>query len=238
MKKWWIVVCGVAAIGVLAYRPGFAGSESKEGCAASMACCETAKAEGNQCEVCSGGSAAKASAAYKIGSQVEDFSLPKANGGETAKLSDLAGENGVVLVFYNQNCPFVKEAEDRIDAFHRAYSAKGITVVAIDAGVNNSPETIAEHAQGKSFPILVNRDSKIAARFGANHTPEVFILDKDMVVRYHGAFDSGKVKEGTERTAYAENAVHALLAGGTPAEPQTKAFGCSIKYAEGVQPLT
>lgn len=179
-----------------------------------------------------------AKSAYRVGANVKDFSAAHAVSGEPTKLSALAGSKATVLIFWNQNCPYVKEMEDRVAEFHKAHEAAGVKVVAVDAGVNNSAEIIKQHAATKPFPILVNADSKIAARFGATRTPEVFILDADMKVRYHGAFDSGELKkEGDARKTYVADAVKALAEGKDPEVKETRAFGCTVKYAKGVEPL-
>lgn len=176
--------------------------------------------------------------AYRVGATVKDFSAAHAITGEPTQLSSLAGSKATVLVFWNQNCPYVKEVEDRVAEFHKAHEAAGVKVVAVDAGVNNSAEIIKQHAATKPFPILVNADSKVAARFGATRTPEVFILDSDMKVRYHGAFDSGELKkEGEARKTYAADAVKALVEGKDPEVKETRAFGCTVKYAKGVEAL-
>jgi thiol-disulfide isomerase/thioredoxin len=206
------------------------------------ACCagkdtKNAKAENAMATVPGGADKASDVKAYGVGSKVSDISLPEAKSGTDAKLSALAGEKATVLVFWNQNCPYVKEAQDRVAKFHEEYSAKGVKVVAIDAGVDKPAEDIKTYAGTKSFPILINSDSKVAAQFGAAHTPEVFMLDKDMNVIYHGAFDSGKSKteDGKVKT-YVQDVAEAVIAGKEHIK-ETKAFGCSVKYAEGVKPM-
>lgn len=176
--------------------------------------------------------------AYGVGSVVEDFSLTQASDGESKSLSSLAGEKGVALVFWNQDCPFVQEAQDRIAEFHNEYKDKGVTVVAVDAGTNNTGDKVKSHAESLPFPVLLNDDSKIAAKFGATRTPEVFLIDAENKVRYHGAFDNGKLQgENATRESYLKNAADALLTDGEVKVQTTKAFGCSLKYAEGVEAL-
>ena len=175
--------------------------------------------------------------AYEVGSSIEDFKLPHATEGQEKSLSELAGAKGVALIFWNQECPFVLEAQERIAEFHNAYKDKGITVVAVDAGTNNPVEKIKPYAESLPFPILVNNDSEIAAKFAATRTPEVFLVDSDMKVRYHGAFDNGKLQgENATRESYLKDAAEALLAGSEIKVEKTKAFGCTLKYAEGVKP--
>jgi len=176
--------------------------------------------------------------AYKVGSKVEGFELTDVKSGEAAKLADVSGKKVTALVFWNQECPYVVEAQDRIADFQKTYQDKGVNVVAIDAGVNNDTESIKKYAEEKPFPFLVNRDSTLAAQFGATRTPEVFLLDSDHVVQYHGAFDSGKLRSDDDtRKTYVKDAVEAMLKGEKPATAETKAFGCSLKYAKGVEPM-
>jgi len=176
--------------------------------------------------------------AYDVGSKVEDFSLTRASDGETVSLSSLAGEKGVVLVFYNQECPYVKEAQPRISEFHDSFKDKGLPVVAVDAGTNNSAEAVKGHGEQVPFTLLLNPESTVASRFGATRTPEVFLIDSDMTVRYHGAFDNGKLQgENATRQPYVIEAANALLAGEPLQLKQTKAFGCTLKYAKGVEAL-
>ena len=200
------------------------------------ACCQKKKACGPNCQ-----KACCQSNAYQVGSKVSDFELMNTKAGEKSKLSKLAGEKGTMLIFWNQNCPYVQDCVERVDAFQKEFSAKGINVVAIDAGTNNKEEAIQKYAKNRMFPVLANPDSKVAAKFGATRTPEVFLLDKNMTVQYHGAFDSGTYNnsgaEIKEVKTYAKDAANAVLAGNEPEVKSTKAFGCSVKYADGVKPM-
>jgi len=176
--------------------------------------------------------------AYDVGSKVEDFSLTNAATGENASLASLKGEKGVVLVFYNQECPFVQEVHQRISDFHKAYKDKGLPVVAIDAGDNNSAEAVKSHTAQVSFPILLNPDSKIASRFGATRTPEVFLINAEGTIVYHGAFDNGKLQgENATRQMFVQTAADSLLDGKVIEAKSTKAFGCTLKYAKGAKAL-
>jgi len=175
--------------------------------------------------------------AYSIGSQVNCFKADHAQSGEDKTLTGLAGSKATVLIFWNQNCPYVKEAENRIARFAKEYKSKGVNVIAIDSGVTNSKSDIAGYAKDRPFPVLVNSDSSIAAKFGAVRTPEVFVLDGNKTIVYHGAFDSGREREANTRKNYAKDAVEAVLAGGAPAVSETPAFGCGIKYQKGVKAL-
>ncbi len=203
--------------------------EDKSSCATS---CGSRASQVAQVAMAKGGaSEAEGNYGYSVGKKVPDFTLPDTNF-NTHSLSDFAGKV-VVLVFYNQACPYVVEVEDRLASFTEKYSEKGVQVLAIDAGINNDAVKLANHASEKPYPILVNRDSNLARSFDAKRTPEVFVLDKEGVIQYHGMFDSGKVMNGEgQRDTPAKDAVNALLNGEDVKVKQTKAFGCSIKFNE------
>ncbi|MBI1289933.1 redoxin domain-containing protein [bacterium] len=200
--------------------------------------CASACAAGEKANLAKGGADKSTTVeGYGLGQKVPNFTLADASG-KSHSLSDFSGP-ATVLVFYNQNCPYVVEAAPRIDEFAKKYAEKGVKVVAIDAGADKSAEEIGKYASTVSFPILVNPTSDVARSFSATRTPEVFILNKDGVISYTGAFDSGAkgAKEGNLKT-YAADAVNALLAGEEPEVKQTKAFGCSIKFAKAEKPST
>ena len=76
-------------------------------------------------------------------------------------------------------------------------------------------------------PILIDHTGKVGKAYGARSTPHMFVIDKEGVLQYQGAFsDQGK-------TNYVLNAVEAIKAGKTPSPATTKSWGCGIKYASG-----
>lgn len=221
------------------------------------ACPMSAKSEKGTCsmsaEACSGmkkaestsipggGEAKAAAAGYKVGDKAADFTAKHAQTGADKSLADLKGEKATVVVFWNQNCPYVEggdaAAAERVAALAKAYKDKGVSVVAIDAGSNNSAGSITEYAKDKPFPVLINADSKVAAAFGAEYTPHTFVLDANMNVVYKGGFDSGAKKDASGNVEpWAENAVKDVLAGKPVAVTEKKGTGCSIKWADGAKP--
>lgn len=199
---------------------------------ADEACCLKAAPQENSGMV--KGGAAKEEAApkgVKIGSPAPNFTLKDANGNDFS----LASQKGkvAVVVFFNQNCPYVVEAQPRIAEFAAAYKDKNVTVVAVDAGNNNKAETVKTFAADKPYTVVLNPTSDVAIAYDAKRTPEVFVVDKDGNLAYHGAFDNGQ--EGADagaRKSFTKDAVDALLAGKQPEVKETKAFGCTIKFAQ------
>ena len=79
--------------------------------------------------------------------------------------------------------------------------------------------------RGFNFPYLFDESQQIARAYGANYTPEFFVLNQDRKVVYMGAMDEvgGKV-------SILEPAVQAALRGGKPDPGETLARGCRIRY--------
>jgi peroxiredoxin len=201
-------------------------------CCKATACSASIAQAANVSDMAKGGSAVdNVASGYSLGQRVPNFTLT-ASDGKTHNLNDFDGKVRVI-VFYNQACPFVVEMWDRMDAFTKKYSDKGVQVLAIDPTAHHTQEVVHTNAKDRAFPILMNFESDLAIKFNATRTPEVFILCQNGVIQYHGAFDNGErgVREGNLQT-YAENAVNAILKGETPEVRQTRAFGCTIKFNE------
>lgn len=213
----------------------------KAGCAMSADSGCSMKATAESTSIPGGGEAKAAAMGYKVGDKAADFTAKQAQTGAEKSLADLKGEKATVVVFWNQNCPYVEgsdaAAADRVAAMSAAYKSQGVNVIAVDAGSNNSADSIAEYAKDKPFPVLINSDSKVAAAFGAEYTPHTFVLDSNLNVVYKGGFDSGAKKDATGHVEpWAENAVKDVLAGKAVAAPEKKGTGCSIKWADGAKP--
>ena len=200
--------------------------EKKSDCAAACA----ASCGGEQVAMAKGGADNTTVEGYGLGKKVPNFSLEDIHG-NTHTLNQYEGKI-TALIFWNQACPFVVEMHDRLNTFTDKYKDKDVVVLAIDAGINNSVEDIKKYGADRPFHILLNRDSELARKFDAKFTPEVFLLNTEGVVVYHGAFDNGRAGagEGARRT-YMEDAVTALLEGRAIDVNQTRAFGCTIKFA-------
>lgn len=78
------------------------------------------------------------------------------------------------------------------------------------------------------FPVYKDLNNVVADRFGAQATPETFVIDSAGVIRYHGSIDDSR-NEARVKFRGLRGALDAVLAGKQPEVPETRAFGCSIK---------
>jgi thiol-disulfide isomerase/thioredoxin len=158
----------------------------------------------------------------------QDFT-PQVVRGLTKDVSQLAG-SVTVVTFISARCVVSNAYGTRLEALYKEYTPRGVRFLFVNSNSNETADEIAENAKKHRFSFRVYQDSmsQAAALFGAQLTPESFVLDRDAVIRYRGSIDDSqnpaRVKAQNLRLA-----LDAVLAGRPVAAPQTKAFGCTIK---------
>jgi hypothetical protein len=68
----------------------------------------------------------------------------------------------------------------------------------------------------------------VADLYGAVTTPHVFVMDKDGILRYHGAVDDVTFRNRKASRFFLQEAVDSLLDGHLPPLTETPAYGCAI----------
>ncbi len=155
--------------------------------------------------------------------------------GKKHSLADLADKEVVVVVFTCNSCPVATDYEDRILAFSKKYAGADSKVALVAINVNKVPEDLLpemrERAESKGFdfPYLFDETQQIGRDFGANFTPEFFVLDKDRKIAYMGGMDDSSL-EDMVKINYLEPAVKAVLAGNAPETAEAPAIGCRVRY--------
>ncbi|KAA9005282.1 thioredoxin family protein [Histidinibacterium aquaticum] len=153
------------------------------------------------------------------------------------ELSGLKGENGLVLAFICNHCPYVKAVIDRIVRDAGDLAPLGIGFAAI---CSNDPEQYPEDSYENMqrfakehkffFPYLHDPDQEVAKAYGAACTPDFFGFNGDLELQYRGRLDSsGKsAEEGARRELF--EAMEQVAKTGEGPRDQTPSIGCSIKW--------
>ena len=172
----------------------------------------------------------------KFGDQAPEFNL-KGVDGNSYKLSAIKGQKGIAVIFSCNHCPYVKAYEDRMIALSKEYQPKGVQFVLINANdpakyPDDSFENMIKRAKEKNypFPYLFDETQQIAKVYGAQRTPEIFLFDAGLKLRYHGAIDDNWEFPDKVTKRYFKEALDALLAGKEPAVKDTAPVGCTIKW--------
>ncbi|MFZ5445602.1 MAG: thioredoxin family protein [Myxococcota bacterium] len=180
--------------------------------------------------------------AAELGAPAPDFALKDLDGKEV-KLSSLKGKT-VVLEWFNPECPFVKAAHTKgslVDFAKRATKKPNVVWLAINSGAPGKQGAGAEksRAGAKAFalehPVLLDESGQVGKAYGATNTPHLFVIDAKGVLVYRGAIDNspdgeGGSPQGGKLINYVEAALDDLAVGRAVKAPDTKAYGCSVKY--------
>lgn len=177
------------------------------------------------------GSGAAASAGVEIGGVMPNFALKDLNGNEHT-LEKYQGKV-VLLDFCSHECPWSRGADPHLAALVKEFAEKDVIFLGIDSHHQTTVAQIKQYVddKGLTHPILKDENNAYADAVGAKVTPEIFVIDKEGKLRYHGAFDNRSKPEDKGSEAYAKQAIDAVLAGKDVAPKQVKAWGCSIKRA-------
>ena len=175
--------------------------------------------------------------ALHIGDKAPGFQLQGVDG-RTHSLEQFTGKPVLVVVFSCNHCPYVQAYEDRMIDIQRDYQALGVQLIAINSNDDvNYPEdgfnAMVERANAKAFnfPYLRDASQDVAKAYGATHTPQLFVFDQGRKLRYTGKIDDNWQNPEKVKKQYLREAMDALLQGAAPAEAETHAIGCTIKWA-------
>ena len=157
--------------------------------------------------------------------------------GEAYALDDLAGENGLLVIFSCNTCPWVVAWEDRYPELAKQAKDLGIGMVLVNSNAamregEESLEAMRQRAKkyGYESPYVVDENSELALAFGATRTPHVFLFDGEMKLVYRGAIDDDAKNPEQVQRHYVAEAMSALVSGDEISPQETRSIGCGIKF--------
>ena len=164
------------------------------------------------------------------------FTLADPNGASHT-LDGLMGENGLLVAFICNHCPYVKAIIDRLVADAALLGEDGVKTVAImpndyTTHPDDSPPRMREFARnhGVFFPYLVDETQEIARAWGAVCTPDFFGLNSAGELQYRGRIDDAKMGAADTRTPELLEAMRQVARTGAGPTDQIASMGCSIKW--------
>ncbi|HYC11641.1 MAG TPA: thioredoxin family protein [Nitrososphaerales archaeon] len=173
----------------------------------------------------------------ELGQHAPDFDLPGVDG-RSYTLAAFSGKPVLVVIFSCNHCPYVKDYEERMVAIQGEYAGKGVQFIAINSNDEQAypedsfPEMV-KRAKEKAFnfPYLRDQSQKVVEAYGAVCTPHVFAFDAKRVLRYRGRIDDSR--DPNKVTAHdLRNALSDLTSSHEVRTPDTRPFGCSIKWMQ------
>ena len=174
-----------------------------------------------------------------VGDSLVDFTLKNANnsiGGDEVNAVKYAQENGLIVAFECNHCPYVVASVLRMNSLAKYCFDNGIGFVGINSNDSSVYETDSfEHMvkradKGMLYPYLHDEDQSVATEYGAKRTPEFFFFNKDKLLTYKGRMDDSPKNPTDVTSTDLLDAINAVLAGDEPEIKATESIGCSVKW--------
>ncbi len=159
--------------------------------------------------------------------------------GSMISLNDEMKENGLLVIFSCNTCPYVIAWEDQYPQLHELATENNIGMILVNSNEkkrdgDDSKENMVAHAEeaGYTMPYVIDTDSELANAFGARTTPHVYLFNNSKELVFVGSINDkfeNRDKEASQE--WLCDAMTKLGAGQAsdidPAE--TRQIGCSIK---------
>jgi peroxiredoxin len=168
--------------------------------------------------------------------------MPKADlkmkdvSGKEVSMKDVAKENGVVVMFSCNTCPYVIKNQQRTVTISQYAQKMKVGVILLNSNEaqrseDDSYEAMKSYAKDQNYKwnYVLDKNNEVADAFGANRTPECFLFDKNLKLVYHGAIDDNPSDENAVKQEHLKNAINLVAAGKEVAVKETRSVGCTIK---------
>jgi peroxiredoxin len=178
---------------------------------------------------------AESTTTFGIGDRVPEFTLTDTHGVEHA-VPAAEAPPATVLIQTCNHCPYVVAWNPRLRAVADDYGPRGVRFLAVSSNdpaqyPADSPERMAQFVRDNDWPIpyAFDESQDVARALGSQRTPEVFVLDGEQRLVYHGAPDADH-QDPSQNAAWLRAALDAVLAGRDVERAETPARGCSVKW--------
>ena len=162
--------------------------------------------------------------------QMEDIS------GRNLSLNEVKGDNGLLVIFSCNTCPWVIKWEDRYPLVQELATVNDIGIILLNPNEDyrdkgDGMEDMILHAEkaGYKFPYVLDKNHRVADAFGASRTPHVYLFNAEDKLVYVGAIDDNANSAADVEEFYVEDAIEQLSAGQAITRSSTKSIGCTIK---------
>ena len=168
--------------------------------------------------------------------------MPKADlkmqdiSGKNIAMQDAKKDNGVLVMFSCNTCPYVVMNQARIITISEFAAKNKVGVIILNSneayrGKEDSYDAMKGYAKGQNYKwsYVVDKNHEVADAFGANRTPECFLFDKNLKLVYHGAIDDSPSNPATIKRIHLQEAINEVVAGKEVTIKESKSVGCAIK---------
>ena len=148
-------------------------------------------------------------------------------------LSDYKGKKAVVLIFTSYTCDACADYENRMQKLIQDFAGREVAFLGVRSSADDDAAGMRKYAESKGFkiPFLEDTNNALAATLDVLVTPTFYVIDKQGVLRYRGAYDES-LKEARAQKTYVHDALKAVLEGREVAVKATRTIGCHMPRVE------
>ena len=173
----------------------------------------------------------------EYGQNAHNFKLSCTNG-KIWTLDNLKGENGLLIFFICNHCPFVKAILQKLvnvtdNLIEHGINSVGIMSNDVNEYIEDSFENMHKIAVKNkfSFPYVIDETQEVAKKYGAVCTPDFFGYSKSLKLQYRGRLDATRMsKTSNDLEPELLNAMIEIAQTGKGPAEQKQSIGCSIKW--------
>tara|TARA_B100000925_G_C21967832_1_gene456454 strand:- start:124 stop:714 length:591 start_codon:yes stop_codon:yes gene_type:complete len=152
-------------------------------------------------------------------------------------LEQTIGEVGGVIMFTCNHCPYVVASEERIESIASLCRENGLGFVGINSNdpvvySSDNWDNMIIRAGEMSYPYLHDSDQTIARAYGAERTPEFFLINAHRIIVYRGRLDDSPKDPTKATTSELVDAINSILSKSPIEINRTDPIGCSVKWKE------
>ena len=174
-----------------------------------------------------------------FGQAAKSFELKSTNS-EIIKLNDVKGENGTLVMFICNHCPYVIAVIKDIIEDCKNLEKLGVKAVTISSNdpINyheDSFENMIKFAKEHqfNFPYLFDKTQNVAKSYGAICTPDFFGFNHSLELQYRGRIrELENLKPVRNGDSDLFNAMKKIAETGKGPKKQIPSLGCSIKWID------
>lgn len=167
-----------------------------------------------------------------------DYKMKDVSGSQIS-LGEAKKDNGLLVIFSCNTCPYVKLSASRIKQYSDFCLTNGIgcTIINSNEAQRSEDDSFDEmvkyyQSQGLKCFYTVDEKSQLANAFGAGRTPQCFLFNSKGLLLYKGAIDDNVKDPAAVKVAYLKDALQSLVKNEIPKVRETKSIGCTIKRVE------
>jgi hypothetical protein len=164
-----------------------------------------------------------------------DLKLKDISGMEIA-IKDIKKDNGILVMFSCNTCPYVIKNQSRTVAVGNYAKKNNVGFIVLNSNEAqrddaDSYEAMKNYAKEQHYDwnYVIDKNNEVADAFGANRTPECFLFDKNLKLVYHGAIDDNPSDPGSVTRNHLTIAIDELVAGKDISIKESRSVGCTIK---------